>query len=209
MLRSGRWIGVAAALVVAAPLVAALAAPGEKKEPDAAALKPQVERLLKKLESPERAAREQAEKELLDLGAAALPLLPAEDDISDAEVRRRVSRMRLVLQEQQAREQLQASRVTLEAEKIALSKAIEALAQQTGNKLIDFRQELGQPVDDPEITLKLHDAPFWEALDTLCREGSVTVYPYTGQRQIALTAGAEPRDSAAPVSYSGAFRLAA
>jgi hypothetical protein len=59
--------------------------------------------------------------------------------------------------------------VTLQADKIALSKALSELTRQTGVRVEDRRGG-----GDPEIRLDLRQVPFWQALDTVAgRSGGV------------------------------------
>ncbi len=55
--------------------------------------------------------------------------------------------------------------VTLKADKLPLSVILKQLQEQTGNIVVDRRQEK----TDPALTLALRDASFWPALDAVAR----------------------------------------
>jgi hypothetical protein len=88
---------------------------------------------------------------------------------------------------------------TLQGE-VPLSKALAALAEQTGNVVEDRRQTK----TDPKLTLHLQQTPFWQALDTLAREVGARVSLHQKGGRIALVDG--PRHEV-PTSYSGWFRV--
>jgi hypothetical protein len=88
--------------------------------------------------------------------------------------------------------------VTLQADKIALSKALSELTRQTGVRVEDRRGG-----GAPEIRLDLRNVPFWQALETVADASGSVVYLYPRGGQIALVkrTGLPP-----PVSHDGAFR---
>ncbi len=91
--------------------------------------------------------------------------------------------------------------IKLQGADISLSKALNELAQQTGNEVQDRRE------DRKELKLRLHleKATFWQALDTIAREADLRVSLYAEDRGVALVDGPYRE---LPVSYDGLFRIA-
>jgi hypothetical protein len=195
------------------------AASGESATSDSQSAEPtedlaaQVRRLVRELDAPELAAREAAEQQLVDLGAAALTHLPEPDDRMTAEVKERLSRAREKLQRAASTAIVQATTLTLQTESEPLSKVLDKIAEQTGNKLQDYRSELGQEPRDPKLTLSLEKAPFWEALDKILDEAESTIYAYADDVPEALAVVDRPMEElprlGRPTAYSGPFRLEA
>ncbi|MBA4017191.1 MAG: hypothetical protein C0483_08465 [Pirellula sp.] len=173
----------------------------------------QIRALVRELDAPQRAARDDAERRLLELGRAALPHLANLPVGASAEVALRVNRVRATIYREQAASNRAGSRVTLDVKDAALQQVLEDLEKQTGNKLHDFRRQFGQQAGDVRVTLQLDDAPFWQAVDELCAATGLEIYHFAGHDGLALVAAtaALPLDAGAkkPVVYAGAFRLEA
>ena len=163
---------------------------------------------IQQLENRQAARRNDAEKKLTQADPSVLEYLPAITDRTNAELKERLLRIRDVLRKEQAAELTKASRVTLQGE-MTLGKALETIATQTKNQVIDFRERLNQPADDTMLTLDIDDVPFWEAFDQLADEANVTIYPFVGEaRKLAIVAAgetAQPR--AGTADYVGLFRI--
>jgi hypothetical protein len=167
----------------------------------------EVRRLVRQLSSPQLAQREAAEEALLKLGPGVLELLPASQD---PEVKVRLERVRQRLLKAVAESVLQPSRVSISGESVPLGKVLEAIRQQTGNKLVDWRERFGQQVTDPALKLRLEDAPFWQALDEVLDQATLAVYPFGTSDAIHLVARGQrqlPRRGRA--DYCGPFRIEA
>jgi hypothetical protein len=200
--------------IVAAMLMAQLAlAPGDIAPPGrdiplAAELGPQVERLLRQLRSESAQQRQQAEEALIQLGPDVLDHLPLVTEQTPAELKLRLGRIRQVLQRQLADRAGKASLVTLQGS-MPLSQALEALQQQTGNTVYDYRESFGQQPRNVTVQPNFQRTPFWEALDTLLDQADLTVYPFADRPGVALVARDEteiPRKQRGAV-YAGPFRL--
>jgi hypothetical protein len=186
-------------------LVLVMCAALAQAEPaDSAALQAQVNRLVRQLDSNALADRVAAEKALVELGPKALGLLPAITPRTSAEVKDRLGRVRTILEKQAAEQAAQASRVTLEGE-MTLEEAMAALEKQTGNQVIGLRPD--------NLTVKVKadfkDVPYWQALDNLLSQASLTINQFGGTPG-ALTAmaapeGQKPRSEGA--AYGGVFRF--
>ena len=170
------------------------------------ALRLSVRRLVGQLDAPVLAQREEAEKKLIEMGPAVLDLLPAINERTPAEIQQRIGRIRQKVERAAGEDAGRASLVTLKADSMPLSKVLTALADQSGNQIVDYRKEFGHVVTDPPVTVDLAKAPFWQAFDTVLDQSGMAVYPYGGQiRVIGRMQGQVPRAAAA--SYAGPFRL--
>ena len=190
--------------------------PAEKSAGDKPAAAPvadaelakKVAALVKQLDSNQQAQREAAEKELVALGPDVLPLLPALTPRTPAEVRNRLTRVRNALVKAEVEAATKPALVSLSGEML-FSEAAAAIGEQTGNKLVDYRERFNQEGSDPKIKVELDKVPFWQALDTILDAASLTIYNYD-EEQGAL-AYTSRGDNAVPrlgkASYSGLFRL--
>lgn len=166
-----------------------------------------VKRLVRQLDADAAAEREAAEKELIALGAPALLHLPAITPRTPAEVKDRLGRVRRALEESAAVSVTKSSLITLQGE-LKLSEAFAALEKQTGNALVDFREEFGQQASDPQVRVDFDKVTFWEAFDQLADQAEITPYNYSGQpgklAYVARTEDDAPRKGRA--QYAGLFR---
>lgn len=174
----------------------------------AARLGLEVRRLVRRLDADTLAEREAAERALIDLGPRALDQLPPVGSSASAEVKVRMDRVRQRLQEAAAQEAARGSRISLQGP-MKLSQALAAIEQQSGNKIVDFRERFGQQQTDPTIETSFRDVPFWEVLDALLDQSETTVYNFSGQAgALAIVGRAQgelPRSQRA--AYSGLFRF--
>jgi hypothetical protein len=181
----------------------------EPATPPSQDLKAEVRRLIRQLDADQLAQRDAAEKALVEKGPAIYDLLPEPGKNMSAEVQQRLARVRLKLQQALVNRAALASLITLSAEKTPLSKILEAVEKQSGNKLGEFRQLFEQSGNDPPCTFTFKNTPFWEALDRTLDAAEMTVYPYGGQPGLTLVpraTGLRPRQDTA--SYDGPLRFA-
>jgi hypothetical protein len=141
-------------------------------------LKAEIRRLVRQLDSDELAQRNAAEEALIQKGPAALELLPAATDRMSAEVGERLARIRQKLQQAEVESSLKPSLITLDGEAMPLSKILAALGEQSGNKIVDYREQFGQPKNDPSLKVHFDKTPFWQALDKILDQANLTVYPF-------------------------------
>ncbi|MGD0516845.1 MAG: hypothetical protein ABSA26_04855 [Thermoguttaceae bacterium] len=141
-------------------------------------LKQEIRRLVHELDSDELAQRNAAEEALIGKGPAALDLLPEPTDRASAEVRERLARVRQKLQQAAVLSSAKPSLITLDAESMPLSKVLSALEEQSGNKIVDYRERFGQSATDPALKVHFHKTPFWQALDQVLDQANLTVYPF-------------------------------
>lgn len=150
------------------------------------ALKDRVTQLLEKLDSADPAQSKSAEDALIKLGVKVLPLLP--DPAEKPESKNRDSRLKKIRTalESGPKTSLEASKVTINGDSIRLSDALKALQQQSGNTVVDLREQNGQETGNPTLQLKLKDAPFFQALDEIARKASLSLNFYTAENAIGL-----------------------
>jgi len=182
-----------------------------------AAVADQVDRLLRQLNDNQSARRDEAEQELLKLAPsdldgcdAFLMLLPKPLEGMPAEVRLRLSRVRSQIENRQANQALVASRITLDAKEMDLTDVLELVAKQTGNHLVDYREQFGQDAQPRTVSLEIADEPFWPAIDKILDASEMNFYPFSGEESLAVInreQGLAPRSERA--SYAGPFRIEA
>jgi hypothetical protein len=147
------------------------------------------DKLVEKLGSTKFAERESAIKSLEALGPAALPALRRGVDAKDPEVRQRVVDL-ITKHERQADCDIAfiPTKVRLKVTEQPLADVVADLAKQ-----VNIRMQLArEPADLPgrRITLDLGEKPFWEALDTLCREAKISIRPTSFEPLTTDDAGA-------------------
>jgi hypothetical protein len=190
-------------------LVCALAVgQATEKASETTDLTAKVQALVKQLGAAEMTKREAAEKELIAIGPDVLGLLPATTARTPAEEKVRLSRIRNTLEKAAAEAVTKPALVTLSGEMKA-SEAIAKISEQTGNKVIDYRERFSEETADPTIKVALDKVPFWQAFDTVLDAANLTTYNYDEEKgALAYTS----RGENAPArlgrgSYSGLFRL--
>ncbi|MGI9427725.1 MAG: hypothetical protein ACR2NM_03625 [Bythopirellula sp.] len=177
-----------------------------------------VERLVRQLNADEADRRDEAERELVNLAPTAqaeqcdayLKLLPKPIEGMPAEVQLRLVRLRKKIESEQSSRALAASRLTLAAQESELNELFEDIYQQTGNRLTDHREQFGQEPSSRPVTLTVNDEPFWPAVDKLLDAAVMTVYPFSGEKSLAVI-NAEPdtMPRLGNASYAGPFRIEA
>jgi hypothetical protein len=187
--------------------VSLLAAQAEA--PAASDLPAEVQRLVRQLDAPQLAQRDDAEAELLRRGPAVLDLLPPAGQRTSAEVQQRLARVRQKLQRLAADAAARPSTISLHADAMPLSKILAAFARQSGNAIVDCREKLGQPAADPKLKVNFDKTPFWPALDQLLDQAGLTLYPFADQPGLNLVAapGQETVARAGRACYVGPFRI--
>jgi hypothetical protein len=171
-------------------------------------LKDEVRRLVRQLDSDELAQRNAAEEALVQKGPAALELLPAATDRLSAEVRERLGRVRQKLQQAAVESSVKPSLITLDGDAMPLSKILAAMAEQSGNKIVDYRQQFGQPAGDPSLKVHFDKTPFWQALDRVLDQANLTVYPFGDEPGLNIVGrGVGQTLRAANAVYAGPFRF--
>lgn len=160
-----------------------------------------VARLIERLASDSYADRALASDELAAVALAARDQLSLAAKSDDPEVRLRAKHLLRKLNED---ELWLASRVDCELRQVAASQCLAALSRQSGNRLL-IGDEYGAFKDRP-IDLSHAGAPFWEAVDQLCRKSGNRVRPHFDTRNpgLAVVAGISGRH---PVAYAGPVKV--
>lgn len=127
----------------------------------------QVRRLIDQLASPSRSVRVIAERSLRELGPAILPWLPAARELEDPQVRETVERLRNTLEQQQAKESVLPSTVTLQGT-FALVDLLEQIAASTSNPI--DTANLPDMLRQREVSVAFERTPFWKAILSLADE---------------------------------------
>jgi hypothetical protein len=135
----------------------------------------------------------QAETQLIELGPAALPLLPASGTNLTKIQAKRLAAVRTTLKD------ISPTLVTIAGSPIRLKDALVRLEKQSKIPVLDKRRVQ----NNPPLQLNLKEVPFWQALDAIAQEAKASVSLYQGEGQVALVDGNAGR---LPVSYSGLFR---
>lgn len=189
-------------------LLIGIALPGQAAPDAGDELRLQVRRLVRQLDDVQQVTRDTAERNLIELGPSVLDLLPAPGRDTSAEVKVRLERVRKTLEAAVAEAAAQPSRVTLHGD-LALSAALADLQQQTGNRIVDFRQRFGQQAGDAKLSLDFEKTPFWPAFDSLLDHAGLTVYNFSGEiGALALVVRDQnERKRAESAVYQGLFRF--
>ncbi|MDG2380792.1 MAG: hypothetical protein P8N76_03890 [Pirellulaceae bacterium] len=173
-------------------------------------LQTEIHQLVQELDDSDRSIRERAETQLSERGPNVLGLLPRTDDNTPTEVKQRLDRIRNTLQRMSAEQKRQPSRLTFQGT-FPFSEILKSIKQQTGNRVVDYRDRFGQAQDGVELELNIQDQPFWQALDQILDQAGMTIYSYVGQTRTIGIVAADPNDRKRQDAgvYSGLFRIEA
>ncbi|MGI9456599.1 MAG: hypothetical protein ACR2NU_08560 [Aeoliella sp.] len=197
------------------PLLAGLLLFATSARSDDEQLAAQISELVADLDADTISERDIAESNLLSLaeleGVGAkkfLDLVPKPNDNMPAAVRERLTAIRKTIEERMSRQATEASSVTLEAINWPLADVLKELEKLTGNKIIDNRTQDGVAAANPEVVLKVDEAPFWSAIDQVLDQANLSPSQFAGEDALALVAR-DPGESDrfGKASYSGPFRF--
>lgn len=79
----------------------------------------------------------------------------------------------------------EASKVSLSGT-LTLKEVCAEIEKQTGNKIVDFREQLRQRPTNPQCKLEIKNGPFWRAVDALLDATQMTVYHFSGKEGLAI-----------------------
>jgi hypothetical protein len=196
-----------AVLLAIAACLAAQAPPATATGSDPG-LAERVAELVRELGSPEARQREDAQRQLLELGPKVLPHLPSLTRQTPAEVRARLEKIYRTLTQAEIEAAVRPSQITLSGP-LPLSQVAAAITMQSGNRLVDYRPRFMQEASDPVVELTLQHVPFWEALDQVLDAAGLTLYPFPEERgvlaYVARPPGAQRRTKLG--CASGCFRF--
>ena len=121
------------------------------------ALQSRVRALTRQLAADRLTDRDRAEQQLLELGPAALAVLPDGDTRLPAEAKRRLRRVRRQLEAQKAGQSIAGSRVSMQATAQPLSALIEQLESTSGNRIVDYRAVRRQSQTEIPVSIDFKD----------------------------------------------------
>ena len=163
-----------------------------------------IEAFIVQLGASVRMDRDLAARELMSIGAPALPALERARNSPDAEIRRRAGE---IVDHLRAEIACAATLLDLKWKKIPIRLAVEDLAKKTGLplKLNVPNARPGRAAYSRWITLEGEDVPLLKVLDQLCRVGSLQIrWPPKQNMPIMLAPGPA---SNYPASYEGPFAV--
>jgi hypothetical protein len=176
-----------------------------------------VRRLVAQLDDARAATRDAAEKELIELAGTTtsqsdklLELIPVPNEQMPLAVRDRLTRIRQQIEDAAAKAAVVGTKLTLAANQLPLAEAIAAIQKQTGNRLLDKREQFGAAEGGPPVTVTVNvqNEPFWPAIDRLLDSARLGVYNYGGEDGLALIPrGADDGPRFGQAVYHGPFRL--
>jgi hypothetical protein len=219
-MRNYLFAGLVVSLILTASPTTSVALGGEEKSAAPKTdeqLSREIGQLVQQLNADQAAERDAAETKLLELAGATmddtdrfLALLPEDNDQMPLAVRERLSHIRQQLEDRVAKVAVEATTVTLSANEMPLAEVFAAIEKQTGNKLLDNRQQEGDGEDAAAngITIELKAEPFWPAIDQILDKGNLGVYSYGGEEALSIVSRASderPRHGAG--NYAGPFRI--
>lgn len=178
------------------------------------ALKDRVDQLVERLGSEDESQAAKAQEALIKLGGKVLPLLPAAGSPAGGErAGKRLVEIRKAL-DGAGNRSTASTKVNLTGESMRLSDIMKSLQRQTGNTLIDLREQNGQVASNPSISLDLKDRPFFEALDEIAAKAGLSLNYYNAEGAIGYLEGPammpeaeKPADLKKFVAYVDAFRV--
>ena len=170
-------------------------------------LQAEVRSRLTDLDANQRTRRQQAEKELLDLGPAILGLLPPPELLPNQEVRAAVARIRVLLERRKAQESVQATLVAIPSKKLTLGEWLKQIESQSANPL-DV-SAIPAEVLQSHIAHAAQPTPFWKLLDETLKEKHLR-YRLAADSSVLKLVPATDRNADAPwsVTAAGPFRVA-
>jgi hypothetical protein len=184
---------------------------------DAADLKTQemVLQLVNELADPAVDKRDTAQRRLVALGTVALPIVKSvyEEQRLKGDAETRLAGVFQNLQEMEMKDFLREHTVTLSGS-YSLPTVLQKIGELTGNEVAmtpvnegDVRREDLNKVDK-KVIVDFQNEPFWKAIDRLCDENDLTVFPYGNSKGVELKHGKSfGLGRMQRGQYSGPFRL--
>lgn len=171
-------------------------------------IKQQIAQLIKKLDSNQRAVRQQAELELVTLGKPVLSLLPPPELVSSNSVRDTLLRVREQIEKRVAKDSIKASVINLKGKR-PLNIILAKIVEQTGNQLDSA--DLSNTILKTKVDVDYVDRPFWEVIDDLTRKLHLTCQINSSNGHLELNQTPQtkqnPPAQTTLICYSGPFRI--
>lgn len=184
------------------------------------ALIDRVDVLRQQLESPSIPQRDEAQKELLELGIRVLDHLDPAEPTAASDVIQRINKVRTELEKIVAKVATQSSRATISG-KMTVGEALDALKKQTKND-VALTESTSEIFRNRTVDLKIENGTFWTALNSIAQQGGIMVAPYTANAgqirlvptQFAMQQAVDPKANDAeltpnlpPQCISGIFEI--
>jgi len=176
----------------------------------------QITQLVQRLEDDRAAERDAAEKKLLELAGKSpvetdrfLALLPKESEDMPLALRERLAKIRQQTEKSAAQSSTAGTTITLSAKAMPLAEVFAEIEKQTGNKLVDNREEKEEPdAQKASATIDLKETAFWPAIDQILDQQSLGVYSYGGGDALSIVStGSNGGKRFGSAQYSGPFRI--
>ncbi|MDB5335130.1 MAG: hypothetical protein JWN70_749 [Planctomycetaceae bacterium] len=168
-------------------------------------LQAQVRSLLQELDADQRARRQKAERELLDLGQGILPILPPPELLPNQAVRTTVARIRVILERRQAQESVQPTHITT-PKPLTLSAWLRQLEAQTTNQI--DATAVPASVAESQIN-QTPQTSFWHAFDAVLPQNHLRFQFAPDSSTLRIVPETAPgADAAWKVAIDGPFRVA-
>ncbi|MDO4557721.1 MAG: hypothetical protein Q4C47_02015 [Planctomycetia bacterium] len=151
--------------------------PGETERANAE----RVAELVTGLRAPVAAARDAAERKLIESGPEILVLLPDPTSIAHAGQRMRLERIRDTLESQRENRTGNSGTVTL-AGSLPLSEALRQIREQSDSEILD--DVLAE--DDPVCEIRMTSVPFWTAVEKIAAESGRRIYAHPERSAVEL-----------------------
>ncbi len=200
-------------LMAAGSLERSTASSGESSPPSLGvqegAAAAEVNLLVERLDAPNLADRQEAERRLLQLGPDFLKFLPDPHEVVSSEARVRLQRVREKLLVELGRRMLRPSLVSLSAG-TSISNGLREISLQSGNFLrFRFGDKSAQlRSEELRVVRPIERQPFWQCLDELLTAGGLSASFVPGENIIELRLLTPPGiPFKRPVCYSGPFRF--
>lgn len=180
-------------------------------------IKGQIGELVRQLGASKTADREAVEKQLLEIAGTEpdeaeffLKSLPKDSDDMPLVVRDRLGRIRRQIEERATKVATGATKITLSAKRMSLADVFKSIEKQTGNRIVDEREEPDEEAAGTTITIELEDEPFWSALDKILDEANLSVNNFGGEEALTIIARGENGASrVGRADYRGPLRFEA
>ncbi len=163
---------------------------GQAEQPPKVSLE-SVQKAVRMLEADTLQKRDEAEKQLVEMGSGVLPYLPVVNARTSGELKIRLQRIRSALQTTEVEIFFEASTVTLSG-KLNVVDAINQIAEQTDNH-IQLQGEDALTNVDVEVDAK--DQPFWSVMNSIMKQANLRINAFgSTEGELVLVPGGQPRN---------------
>ncbi|MBL8852997.1 MAG: hypothetical protein JNK57_03395 [Planctomycetaceae bacterium] len=162
-------------------------------------LQRRVRLLLRQLNADELGQRDQAERDLLAIGSKLLDYLPPELESQSAELKERLTRVRVALETRTAAEVTKPLAIDLQGE-FDLPQLLEIVRQQTNNTTV------AAIADERRLSVDWKGVSYWAAMDEVMDRLQLT-FDADQSQGVMLSPAVDRASRRTSASYHGAFRV--